>query len=202
MKFFGGKLGKSGSSLTLSALSAHFQPSFPVQSIWAGILALSWTLSMYLVSHYLYYRHPDSSAHKKDDDEVVEEEPLILSNTTSESNLSGISESAPTISLEEFVDEDLGLEGISPPDGWIFNELDKPTTNKLTEPVVSETPIRRVRFQTPSRRDSFGPSIKGQHQQPNYLLRIGSTHVSLSSLGEDDSGEQAPGIFSKTGFYW
>ena len=190
--------------MTLSALSAHFQPSFSVQSIWAGILALAWTLSMYLVFHYLYYHHPDISARKKDDDIVVEEEPLILSNTTSESNLSGISESAPTISLEEFVDEDLGLEGISPPDGWVFNDLDKPT-NTLIESTVSEIPVRRVRFQTPSRRAS-DISVTSNHGnrelQPNYLLRIGSTHVSLSSLGDEDSPEQGPGIFSKSGFYW
>lgn len=165
---------------------------------------------MYLVSHYLYYKHPDSAAHKKDDDFIIEQEQLILSNTTSESNLSGISEPAPTISLEEFVDEDMGLEGISPPDGWVLNDLHRPGSS-LSESAIDHIHSRRVRFHTPLRRDSSNANLShhsdislssNREEHPNYLLRIGSTHVSLSSLGDEENSEQNSGIFSKTGFYW
>ena len=53
IRFFGHRLGKSGTSLLLSAASAHFRPSLPTQTIWSGTLAAAWGASMYLLSSHL-----------------------------------------------------------------------------------------------------------------------------------------------------
>jgi hypothetical protein len=243
VKFFGGKLGKSGSSLTLSALNAQFLPTLHVQSLWAVVLALTWSATMYHLSMYLHYKHPDSlaAAHKKDDDAPLagdgdndNDELLILSNTTSESNLSVLSDGQVGMSLEEFVDGDLGLEGISPPEGWIdgvyhdaatFHHPHPAHHTHTTAAAEQKEDRKTVRFQTPSamRRENSSANISRtsdaslgsasrstNNEHKNYFLRIGSTHVSLHSLGGlGDTGEEAidtnphsAGIFAKTGFYW
>ena len=53
IRFFGHRLGKSGTSLLLSAASAHFRPSLPTQTIWSSTLAAIWGASMYLLSSHL-----------------------------------------------------------------------------------------------------------------------------------------------------
>jgi len=50
IRFFGHKLGKSASSLLLSAAVSQLQPSLGVQSVWGALLTLCWGGSMYLLS--------------------------------------------------------------------------------------------------------------------------------------------------------
>jgi hypothetical protein len=53
IRFFGHRLGKSGTSLMLSAASAHFKPTLRAQSVWSGTLAAVWGASMFLLSAHL-----------------------------------------------------------------------------------------------------------------------------------------------------
>jgi TLC ATP/ADP transporter len=53
IRFFGHRLGKSGTSLLLSAASAHFKPTLRAQSVWSGTLAAVWGASMFLLSAHL-----------------------------------------------------------------------------------------------------------------------------------------------------
>jgi len=57
IRFFGARLGKSGTSLLLSAASAHFQPSLSTQTAWSGVLAGLWGGAMYFLSEHLNNRN-------------------------------------------------------------------------------------------------------------------------------------------------
>jgi hypothetical protein len=46
IRYFGHKLGKSGSSLVLSAMVSQLQPSLAMQSVWGAILTVAWGGSM------------------------------------------------------------------------------------------------------------------------------------------------------------
>lgn len=255
VKFFGGKLGKSGSSLTLSALNAHFQPGLSMQSFWSGILAIAWFGTMSSLSKYLISsRHP--GAHKKDDDAGFltsptiattaaddGEEEEIISTTTSESNLSNLSNSHFNKNvfnddeLERIFEED-PLADISPPDAWA--QLTMPLTtatisssndlnNLFLKRSVSFQPEPTIIPPSTSQANLSDVSELSFHQsetasssflqQPNYMLRIGSTHVSLDELGDDEEDEEEevdnnepskqgdyhpipPRIFRSSGFYW
>ena len=255
VKFFGGKLGKSGSSLTLSALNAHFQPGLYMQSFWAGILAVAWFGTMSSLSKYLISsRHPD--AHKKDDDVGFLTSSLgastasggddgegdeIISTTTSESNLSNLSNSHNNNvfnddELERIFEED-PLADISPPDAWAqltipltattissSNDLNnlflKRSVSFQPEPTIIPPSTSQANLSDISEL-SFHQSETSSSsflQQPNYMVRIGSTHVSLDELGDDDDEEEEvdinepskqdayhpipPRIFRSSGFYW
>ena len=54
IRFFGHRLGKSGTSLMLSAASAHFRPTVRTQSIWSTSVAAMWGASMFLLSQNLH----------------------------------------------------------------------------------------------------------------------------------------------------
>ena len=53
IRFFGHRLGKSGTSLLISAASAHLQPTLQTQTVWSGTLAAIWGGSMFLLSSHL-----------------------------------------------------------------------------------------------------------------------------------------------------
>lgn len=203
VKFFGGKLGKSGSSLTLSALNAHFQPSLGMQSLWAGVLSVSWVMTMQYLCGYLHKQQ--EALHKKDDDlDVVPVNERRMSNTTSESRLS---EAGDDVGFDGFDDEDaeqFPLDDITPPEGWV---------SSYNEPLNdTEDTTRRISFDLPSLRrihsnanlsDVASTANSGAEEKRNYFLRIGSTHASLHALGDMEGTESnAAEIFEKTGFYW
>lgn len=56
IRFFGHKLGKSGSSLVLSALVSHLNPSLSVQSIWGALLTLTWGGAMFFLANSIVDR--------------------------------------------------------------------------------------------------------------------------------------------------
>lgn len=56
IRFFGHKLGKSGSSLVLSALVSHVNPSLSVQSVWGAVLTLTWGGAMFFLSNSITER--------------------------------------------------------------------------------------------------------------------------------------------------
>ena len=57
VRFFGHKLGKSGSSLILSALISQLNPSLAVQSIWGALFTLSWGVSLFYLAGHISERH-------------------------------------------------------------------------------------------------------------------------------------------------
>ena len=53
IRFFGHRLGKSGTSLLLSAANSYFRPSAYTQTVWSSTVAAMWGASMFLVSKNL-----------------------------------------------------------------------------------------------------------------------------------------------------
>jgi len=53
IRFFGHRLGKSGTSLLLSAANSYFRPSAYTQTVWSSTVAAMWGASMFLLSKNL-----------------------------------------------------------------------------------------------------------------------------------------------------
>lgn len=56
IRFFGHKLGKSGSSLLLSTASSRLQPSSATMSSWAGAATIIWGVATHILSYHLATR--------------------------------------------------------------------------------------------------------------------------------------------------
>ena len=66
IRFFGHRLGKSGTSLLLSAASAHFRPTLQAQAVWSSTLIALWGGAMSLLSSHLNASNLDKSNHSID----------------------------------------------------------------------------------------------------------------------------------------
>jgi len=66
IRFFGHRLGKSGTSLLLSAASAHFRPTLQAQAVWSSTLIALWGGAMSLLSSHLNASNLDKSNHSLD----------------------------------------------------------------------------------------------------------------------------------------
>ena len=60
IRFFGHKLGKSGTSLLLSAAIRHFQPGLQDQTMWGASLVALWGGTLYILSDHLSTRNHES----------------------------------------------------------------------------------------------------------------------------------------------
>jgi hypothetical protein len=71
VKFFGHKLGKSGSSIVLSTVSATLKPSLSVQSGLTFLTTWFWAFSMYILATHL--QHRDGTKTKRSSDTDISE---------------------------------------------------------------------------------------------------------------------------------
>jgi hypothetical protein len=108
VKFFGHKLGKSGSSIVLSTISATFKPSLSVQSGLTFLTTWFWAFSMYILSIHLQNRDMNAAKDKFPMSSVSE---LNLSEDDggTDSNNSTPVTVSYSPSVQQFSDQDVGL---------------------------------------------------------------------------------------------
>lgn len=108
VKFFGHKLGKSGSSIVLSTISATFKPSLSVQSGLTFLTTWFWAFSMYILSIHLQHRDMNTA---KDNfpRSLVSESSLLEDDGGTDSNNSTPLTVSYSPSVQQFSDQDIGL---------------------------------------------------------------------------------------------
>lgn len=104
IKFFGQKLGRSGSQLVLTTAMVKLQPSLATQSMWCSGLAVSWGAVMILLSNHLLEReapltHSKSIENIGDLNESVSSSPDTTPNSSTDSlHLTSMVPSNPSFS--------------------------------------------------------------------------------------------------------